>query len=92
MSTEDRTNGTAAQYEVRVRGQLGSRWAAWFDGLTLTADDDGSTVIRGPLQDQAALHGLIQKLRDLGLPLVSLNQIPLDTTSTTGDSPDHERN
>ena len=92
MSTEDHTNGTAAQYEVRVNGQLGCRWAAWFDGLTLTADADGSTVIRGPLEDQAALHGLIQKLRDLGLPLVSLNRIPLDPTTTTGDSPDHERN
>ena len=59
-------------YEIRVRGHLEPRWASWFDGLTLTQDPDGTTVIRGEVADQAALHGLIQKVRDIGLPLVSV--------------------
>jgi hypothetical protein len=65
-------------YEIRVKGQLGDRWAAWFDGLSLTALDDGTTVISGPVVDQAALHGLLYKLRDVGIPLVSLTQLPPD--------------
>ena len=64
------------QYEIRVQGHLGPRWAAWFDGLSLTNEDDGTTVLRGSVVDQAALHGLLQKLRDVGLPLVSLTQLP----------------
>lgn len=67
-------------YEIRVRGHLGSGWAAWFDGLDLSTHDDGSTVISGAVADQAALHGLLQKLRDVGIPLVSLTQIPSDNT------------
>jgi hypothetical protein len=80
VSTGDRTD--IPHYEVRVRGRLGARWATWFDGLSLTDADDGTTVLRGPVVDQAALHGLLQKLRDVGLPLVSLTQLP----------PDHEGN
>jgi hypothetical protein len=63
------------QYEIRVEGHLGSRWSAWFDGLSLTSEDDGTTVIRGPVPDQAALHGLLSKLRDVGIPLVSLARV-----------------
>jgi hypothetical protein len=80
-SSSDETGGAPAghdlipQYEIRVEGHLGSRWTAWFDGLTLTAEDDGTTVIHGPVVDQAALHGVLQKLRDLGIPLISLTQI-----------------
>ena len=66
------------QYEIRVKGHLDSRWAAWFDGLSLTRVDDGITVIRGPIVDQAALHGVLQKVRDLGLPLVSVTQVHPD--------------
>ena len=62
-------------YEIRIRGHLEPRWASWFDGLTLTQDPDGTTVIRGEVADQAALHGLIQKVRDIGLPLVSVTPI-----------------
>jgi hypothetical protein len=68
------------QYEIRVKGHLGSRWSAWFNGLRLTTEDDGTTVIRGPIADQAALHGLLNKLRDVGLPLVSVVQVPSDRT------------
>ena len=63
------------QYEIRIEGHLAPRWTAWFDGLDLTTEDDGTTTIHGPVADQAALHGLLQKLRDLGLTLVSIRQI-----------------
>ena len=63
----------AGRYEIRVKGHLDTRWAAWFDGLTLTHHNDGSTIIGGPVADQAALYGLLQKTRDLGLPLISVN-------------------
>ena len=63
------------RYEIRVKGHLDTRWAAWFGGLTLTHASDGTTIIYGPVTDQAALHGLLQKIRDLGLPLISINHI-----------------
>ena len=62
----------ARTYEIRIQGHLASRWSAWFDGMEITAADDGSTLIRGQVADQAALHGLIQKVRDLCLPLLSV--------------------
>jgi hypothetical protein len=63
------------RYEIRLKGHLDSRWAAWFDGLTLTHHSDGTTIIGGPVADQAALYGLLQKTRDLGLPLISVNHV-----------------
>ena len=72
-----RTDGFE-RYEVRVQGRLESRWAAWFDDMTLTAEDDGVTCIHGPVADQAALHGLLAKLRDAGLPLVSVLNVDAD--------------
>ena len=63
------------RFEIRLNGHLGSRWAASFDGLNLVTDDDGATLICGPVVDQSALHGLLLKLRDLGLPLVSLTEL-----------------
>ena len=68
-------------YEIRVQGHLDRRWSAWFDGMEITAVDDGSTLIRGQVADQAALHGLIQKVRDLGLPLVSVTHTHTGATS-----------
>ena len=75
------------RYETRLKGHLGARWGAWFDGLTVTRDSDGTTVIHGPVADQAALYGLLQKTRDLGLPLISVNYVepghpPAPTTQT----------
>jgi hypothetical protein len=64
------------EYEIRVAGRLDARWSAWLDGLRLIAGDDGTTVLRGPVVDQAALHGLLRKLHDLGIPLVSLARTP----------------
>ncbi len=63
------------RYEIRLQGHLDSRWTAWFDGLTLTHGSNGTTIIHGPVADQAALHGLLQKVRDLGLPLISVTQV-----------------
>jgi hypothetical protein len=63
------------RYEIRLKGHLDSRWAAWFDGLTLTHHSDGTTISGGPVADQAALYGLLQKTRDLGLPLISVNHV-----------------
>ena len=63
------------RYEIRVKGHLDSRWAAWFDGLSLTNSSDGTTLICGPVADQAALHGLLKKVRDMGLPLISVTQV-----------------
>ena len=68
----------AGRYEIRLQGHLHSRWAAWFDGMTLTKSSDGTTVIHGLVADQAALHGLLQKVRDMGLPLVSVTQVDRD--------------
>ena len=75
----------AGEYEIRLSGHLDDRWAAWFDGLSLGHEADGTTLIRGPVVDQAALHGLLQKVRDLGLPLVSVLHVdpaPLDEPPT----------
>jgi hypothetical protein len=74
--TNDRDH--AGRYEIRLEGRLDDRWAAWFEGLSLTRDADGTTVLRGPVADQAALHGLLQKVRDIGLPLVSVNCVELE--------------
>ena len=61
-------------YEIRLKGHLEPRWADWFDGLTLTQESDGTTVLSGSVVDQAALHGLLGKVRDLGLPLIAVNR------------------
>jgi hypothetical protein len=63
------------RYEIRLKGHLGSRWAARFDGMTLTTRADGTTLIEGAVADQAALHGLLGALRDLGIPLLSVTQV-----------------
>jgi hypothetical protein len=64
-------------YEIRIQGHLETRWGTWFDELTLTTEGD-TTILRGPVIDQAALHGLLQKVRDLGLPLVSVTHVQAD--------------
>ena len=62
-------------YQIRIGGQLGAQWTEWFDQLTLTQADNGDTLLTGPVVDQAALHGLLRKVRDLGLPLISVIQL-----------------
>ncbi len=62
-------------YQIRLKGHLGSQWADWFGGLVVTLEDDGDTLLTGQVADQAALHGLLKKVRDLGMPLVSINPV-----------------
>ena len=75
--------------EIRVRGLLGERWAAWFDGFELAAHDDGTTTLCGPVADQAALHGVLAKLRDLGVPLVALAPLPSAPAGCGSDRSEH---
>jgi hypothetical protein len=65
-------------YKIRLKGHLGRHWTDWFDGLTITLEDNGETLLTGPLADQAALHGLLKKVRDLGMPLLSVVGIKPD--------------
>ena len=74
----------AGRYEIRLTGRLDVHWAAWFDGLTVSHETDGTTVISGPIADQAALHGVLQRVRDLGLPLVSVIRVEPDEPAMTG--------
>jgi hypothetical protein len=62
-------------YRIAIEGHLGSQWSDWFDGFTITLDERGRTILVGPVADQAALHGLMKKIRDLGLPLISVNRL-----------------
>jgi hypothetical protein len=84
------SSGTApaeppARYEIRVKGVLESRWSAWFEGLQISSEESDVTVIAGPVTDQAALHGLLAKIRDLGLPLLSVQRI------SPGPAPEEEQ-
>ena len=71
-------------YQIRIKGHLGQQWTDWFDGLTITLTEDGDTLLTGPLVDQAALHGLLKKVRDLGMPLISVCPGESGPTTTTG--------
>jgi hypothetical protein len=81
----------SGRYEIRLKGHLASRWAIRFDGMTLTAHDDGTTLIEGPVVDQSALHGLLRAVSDIGLPLLSLTQVD-PTTPDEPDQPTPRRN
>ena len=74
-------------YEIRLKGHLDNRWAARFDGLSLTHESNGTTVLRGPLVDQAALHGVLQIIRDLALPLISVTHVEPDQVNPPASGP-----
>jgi hypothetical protein len=82
MNTETGRDGGV--YQIRLRGHLGRQWADWFEGLTVTLEENGETLLTGPLADQAALHGVLRKVRDMGLPLLAVNALPSDQ-----DAPPH---
>ncbi len=65
----------AMVYQIRIKGHLGPQWTNWFEGLTITLEEDGDTLLTGPVVDQAALHGLLRKVRDLGMPLLSVMRV-----------------
>ena len=67
----------ATIYHIRLAGHLSPQWADWFEGLRVSLEPDGVTLLSGPVIDQAALYGLLRKVRDLGLPLISVNQVPI---------------
>jgi len=71
-------------YQIRLKGHLGSQWTDWFGGLIITLEEDGDTLLTGPVIDQAALHGLLKKVRDLGLPLVSVSPVEPGPSTTLG--------
>ena len=62
-------------YQIRIKGHLGRQWIDWFGGVTITLEDNGNTLLTGPVVDQAALHGLLKKVRDLGMTLLSVNHV-----------------
>ena len=74
-------------YQIRLEGQLGDQWTDWFSGLTITLEENGITLLTGPVADQAALFGLLKKVRDLGLPLISLNRVnPAKSDNEKGET------
>ncbi len=78
MSNESNSGSEQAQplvYQIRIQGHLGREWTDWFGGLTITLEDNGDTLLTGPVVDQAALHGLLRNVRDLGVPLLSVNRV-----------------
>jgi hypothetical protein len=76
--------GRQTVYEIRIKGHLGPQWTDWFGGLTITLEDNGDSLLTGPVVDQAALHGVLKKVRDLGLPLISV----VCVTPTQAGAPD----
>jgi hypothetical protein len=70
-------------FQIRIKGHLGPQWTDWFDGMAITLEDDGDTLLTGPVADQAALHGMIKKVRDLGMTLVSINSVLPDRMDTS---------
>ena len=73
--SSDRDIGQPRVYQIRIRGHLSPQWADWFEGLIITLEEDGDTLLTGPVVDQAALHGWLKKVRDLGMPLLSVNSL-----------------
>ena len=71
-------------YQIRIKGHLGREWTDWFEGLTITLEENGDTLLTGPVIDQAALHGLLKKVRDLGMPLVSVSPVEPGTPTSLG--------
>jgi hypothetical protein len=76
--------GQPMVYQIRIKGHLSPQWTDWFEGLTITLEEDGDTLLTGKVIDQAALHGLLKKVRDLGMPLLSVNHVGPSTHPSAG--------
>lgn len=74
-------------YQISIKGHLSQQWTDWFEGLIITLEEDGSTLLTGPVIDQAALHGLLKKVRNLGLPLISVNSVGAGSQDMSEDKP-----
>jgi hypothetical protein len=77
---EPKTPSQPVIYQIRLKGHLGSQWQGWFEGMAIAMEEDGDTLLTGPVVDQAALHGLLRQVRDLGMPLVSVIQTQINAT------------
>lgn len=88
-SAENIPDRQAGVYQIRIAGHLDPRWAPWFEGLSLSLAEDGETLLTGPVVDQAALHGLLKKIRDLGAPLLSVNRVQPERANTTPEEQVH---
>jgi hypothetical protein len=75
LNPEKTDPGYPTVYQIRIKGHLGRQWTDWFEGLAITLEEDGDTLVTSPVVDQSALHGLLKKVRDLGMPLLSVNPI-----------------
>jgi hypothetical protein len=87
MSNELEPKPTPSQtmiYQIRIKGHLGHQWTDWFEGLTITLEDNGDKLLTGSVIDQAALHGLLKKVRDIGMPLVSVSPLECGPSSSLG--------
>ena len=78
--------GQPIAYQIRIKGHLGRQWMNWFEGLTITLEEDGNTLLSGLVIDQAALHGILKKVRDLGMPLLSVNSVGTDPQNISEQS------
>jgi hypothetical protein len=74
-------------FQIRIRGHLSQQWTDWFEGLTITLEEDGNTLLNGPVVDQSALHGILKRIRDLGMPLLSVNSVDADQTTNANIDP-----
>ena len=86
------TPSQPAVYQIRIEGYLGTQWADWFDDLTIALDENGDTLLTGPIVDQSALHGLLKKIRDLGMTLISVNQVQINETHSCRSKKEKEMN
>ena len=81
--------GQPPVYQIRLRGQLGPGWTEWFGGMTITLEDNGDALLTGPVEDQAALHGLLRKVRDLGMPLISVIRVEPSEADASDETYQH---
>jgi hypothetical protein len=73
-------------YQIRIKGHLGPQWADWFEGLAVTREENGDTLLSGPVVDQAVLHGLLRKVRDLGMPLLSVSRVDVGDADASDET------